>query len=110
MKQLDLAVQQSNYGIDAPVIIDVAEGDAPMRPGHKKIGSGAIAHFLEASVAEVSKDRVSFEVSLAGNRFLDVVHHIGTRNEQVLLAVVVEIEDAVSPARHAIGEPAEPRG
>ena len=67
--------------------------------GFLEIGAGVGAHILKLAVAQIAEDRVRLFV-LAVGKHRDVVENVAARDEQVLPAVVVEIEDAVRPSGH----------
>src|SRR5580704_4100396 len=109
-KQLYGFVETGDHGINAACVEDVSEGRAAMGAGNLEGRAGVGTGIFELAVAEVAKDGVGLGVGLGGDGLLDVIHHVGAGDEEVLPAIVVEVVGAVAPAGHAIGESAEAAG
>ena len=68
---------------------------------HLQVGAGT--DFREFSVPPIAKDGIRLRISPPGNRRAHVIQNIRSRDEQILPAVVVEIENPISPSRHVLG-------
>ena len=98
VKQLHRTVQHRDDHVDVAVIVEVSESDSTVRGVLRKIGAGAGTHILKLAVAQIAKDRIRLRVLALGNQAADIVENIGARHKQVLPAIVVEVDDPVSPA------------
>src|SRR5215469_14186334 len=89
-----------NNRVDSTVIVKVAESHATMRGFELEIWPSRSADILELTLPKIPEDRVRLFVTAARVQQADVVHYVRTGDKQVFPAVVVEVEDAISPARH----------
>src|SRR5215472_15640035 len=99
VKILHRTVQHSHNCIDAAVVVDVAECNAAMGRGLLEIRACIRAGIPKLSIAEIAKDGIWFRIRAIGSQS-DIVEDVSTRDEEILPAVVVEIEDPVGPSRH----------
>ena len=99
-----LPVIGGDHSIELAIVIDIADGHSPGRPGRLKqrSGSGGDVH---KSVTGVSCQQHGFAVAQLWISQLHRVENVALRYQQILPAIVVIIEEAHAPAgmqqRHA---------
>ncbi len=94
-------VQVDDEHIDIAVIIKVAKGaaSAAMRCGDTR--PSFVDEFFEAAIAQVAEDDAGRFVVLVLGFFLDLVVHTAGHDEDVGQTIVIEVDDAGTPAGKA---------
>src|SRR6267378_6923327 len=109
-ENVDGAVVRGDHGIEAAVIINVADGHAAAEPGLLKNGAG-VGGDVHELFAGVAKEKHRFAIVKIGIVELDGVEVVALRDEKIFPAIVVVIQKANAPsgvqhggARHAGAE------
>ncbi len=100
VQEFHFAAQYGDDHVDTTVVVNVPERDTAMGGFDLEIRAARLAGVLELPISKTAEDRVGFPVVAHGDEFTDVVENVGAGDEQIFPAVVVEVEDAVAPARH----------
>src|SRR5262252_4915840 len=91
--------------IDFSVVVKIGKGASPVCA--RKIKASFDRYIAERSVPEIGEETVGLLV-VRGSKKIDQVVHIGICGEQVLPAIIVEIEETVAPAAARGGERGKP--
>src|ERR1700722_912409 len=103
VKQLNWPAQHGDHHVHAAVVVEISESYASMSSLQLEVCSSGGADILEFPVPEVSENRIWLGVPPVRIDKIDVVDHIRTGDKQVLPAVVVKVEDPISPSGHSSG-------
>ena len=100
MKIFQRSVKDSNDGIDSSVIIYISKGDSAVCGRHLKVGTRFAADILELAISQIAQNRIGLLI-LAIGELGDVIENVAAGDEQIFPAIIIEIEDSVSPSRHS---------
>src|SRR5713226_1235981 len=97
VKNVDGAVVRGNDGVEAAVIIDVADGHAAAKPGPLKNGAGVRGDIHEL-FAGVSKKKHRFAIAEIWVVQFNSVQVVALRDKEIFPSIVVVIQKANAPS------------
>ena len=102
-EQLRLVVDRAHHNIDLPVVVERAERCPAVKSRRKNGTAGCCADVREGEVPVVAQQPVRLQCWTM-EHFQLVIQNCPAGNKQILPSVVIEIERARAPGRHAMAE------
>src|SRR5689334_20634184 len=99
VEQFCRTADRRNNHVDFAVVIQVTESAPPMRGSKLQCDSGFVANVLKCAIVHVAENGVGLAIVLLPIN-IGILAYVGICREQVLVAVVVKVLNADTPAAH----------